>query len=46
MAGNIDNFERVTAISAKLVVSKENMPADSIESLTWPNPDKMDFCGK
>ena len=45
MAGDIEALERVNALSAKLVVTKENMPEDSKESIVWPNSDKLDFCG-
>lgn len=29
-----------------MTVSKENMPEDSNEDLEWPDPEKLDFCGK
>lgn len=46
MAGSLESVERVSPISAKVVVAKDNMSDDTKESLTWPNWDKMDYCGK
>lgn len=46
MPGFIATLERIDAESCHMVVKKENMPDDMQESLDWPDPEKLDYCGK
>lgn len=46
LPGVIDKLERKDAQTCHMVVKKENMPDDSQESLDWPDPEKLDYCGK